>query len=71
MNISLNLLKKENELLIIKNEKIISIKLEDIEEFKKIQYNYNELELKLKLANDKIEKLNEKINNLIKLEVIR
>lgn len=71
MNISLNLLKKENELLIIKNEKIVSIKLEDIEEFKKLQYNYNELELKLKLANDKIEKLNEKINNLIKLEVIR
>ena len=71
MNISLNLLKKEDELLIIKNEKIVSIKLEDIEEFKKLQYNYNELELKLKLANEKIEKLNEKINNLIKLEVMK
>ena len=71
MNINLNILKKENELLIVKDKQIVSIKLEDIEEFKMLQNKCNELELKLNLANERINKLNEKINNLIKLEVMK
>lgn len=71
MEITLNTLKKENELLIIKNKKIVSIKIEDVEEFKKLKNDFNELELKLKSANKRIDKLNEKLNNLIKLEVMK
>ena len=71
MNINLNTLKKENELLIVKDRQIVSVKLEDVEEFKMLQNKNNELELKLNLANERIDKLNEKLNSLIKLEVMK